>query len=298
MTSPVRRHAAPSPNASRTPSPQPADAEQAQPVPRRLVAGDQGTPARQAPANVPRAGASLLEQLPATVLQTAASKLAPSDVLALGATSRTVSQALGAEVRAARVVQTHAPAVHTLARFNAVLGPGDPRSVAALPSHLQAEPLAAVAGRVMALAPGEQLQAIQNFQAFDHSGEPTPVPPGCAAANGIRSCAAARLPTPSSSAQRTSRRWHCVWAFPAGAAVVITGPMYFASPPAASRDGSKGQHHCIGSFATARQSCSCFCRSSRSLELQNQGNVQQAPKVRRTLNDGLRHDFEHCGHVA
>jgi hypothetical protein len=107
------------------------------------------------------------------VLQAAAGQLAARDVLALGQASHTVLQALDAEVRAAHVLQTHAPGVDTLARFNAVLGPGDPRSVAALPGHLQAEPLGAVAGRVMALAPGEQQQAIQNFQAFDHGGEPT-----------------------------------------------------------------------------------------------------------------------------
>ena len=175
MTHPIQRSATPSPNPSRAPSPVPADAEPARQAPRRLVAHEQrppGLPPQRAPAQGEAASAApVLDTLPDTLLQAVASHLSAGDRLHLGSASSATLRALDPEMRAARIVTAHAPAVADAARFNDVLGPGDPRSVAALPAHLQADALVALAGRFMAMPDEERQQAIASFRAFEHSGE-------------------------------------------------------------------------------------------------------------------------------
>ncbi len=179
MTHPIQRSATPSPNVSRQPSPVPAEAEPARQAPRRLVAAELGPPGLP-PQRVPAAAgvadaataARTLDTLPDGLLQAVAGHLPPADRLQLGGVSRTAARALDPEVRAARVVTSHAPDVADAARFQAVLGPGDPRSVAALPPHVQAEALVALAGRFMALPGDDRQQAIAAFRAFEYRGEP------------------------------------------------------------------------------------------------------------------------------
>jgi hypothetical protein len=184
MTHPIQRPASPassasthpSPNPSRPASPRPADAEPARQAPQRLVTQAQRplgpAPQRTATAGDAAPAALALDGMPDTLLQAVAGHLDAGERLALGGASQATARALAPELRAARIVAAHAPAVADVARFHAVLGPGDPRSVAALPAHLQAEALVALAGRLMAMPGDDRQQAIAAFRAFDHQGEP------------------------------------------------------------------------------------------------------------------------------
>lgn len=198
MTNPIQRSTTPSPNATRPASPQPiqapvADHDSSVVVaagerrpsgvpPARLVPAvprelSERQPSRPAPVAWPARTAQRLEDMPDLVHSEVANWLAPADLIGLGNVhNHAIATAIGPQIRAARIVAQHAPNVTRLAQFNEVLGLGAtpdmaPRSIQALPPELQVPALVALGGRLLALAPIDQDQAIRAFLALDTQGE-------------------------------------------------------------------------------------------------------------------------------
>jgi len=120
------------------------------------------------------AATASFDTLPADVLSRVADHLMSTDHLALQAVpNRHLVHSIEHHVLAAEIEHRHAPAVHTLAEFVALMGRADaaaPGTVASLPPTHQASALSALAQRVPALQLHERGPATHAFLAFPYQG--------------------------------------------------------------------------------------------------------------------------------
>jgi hypothetical protein len=183
VTHPIRAAAPGQPGADardRQRRPAPAGAPEGQPPAQRrrlLQAAAEGLLAldrrRDRPLDASRQAA--FDSLPAEVLARVADALPAIDRARLGAVpNHHVAHSIEPQVLAARIELRLAANVVTVQQFIALIGrhATDAGSIRSLPPALQAPPLCALAQRIPALAPHEQLVASLHVQTFPYAGPP------------------------------------------------------------------------------------------------------------------------------
>src|SRR5687768_5944567 len=113
------------------------------------------------------APSAFLTDLPSDVVRTVGRYLAPPALASMQSTSRKIERDVRPLIRAAQISEDQAPRVATLARFQELIGNGEPtlenpRSVTELPADMRAQPLAVLGSRILALPIADRQDAVDS----------------------------------------------------------------------------------------------------------------------------------------